>query len=517
MHNNYHLIRILTRELESVLTESILIEAYSHNKEEAVFSFVTQDEKEFHIVAHLGSEFSCLHFPNEHQKPKRKFVNIFGELYGFRVKKIIQAKNDRLFVIQLSEDYKLVFKLYGNRSNILLLKDDQLVKLFKNNLKQDLSFSIHSIDRSMNVSLDYFKSNNGDWKKIYFTLGEVAGRYFERRNLDSLKENEQFKLIQEILTDLDAPVFYITELDGKIILSLFKIGNILSIHASAIEALNHFYVAHFKYNHFEGLKKKILEKISIQLRSSLSYIDKSSLKKTELENQYPLEKLADVIMANLTNIPSNVEKVKLFDFYKDQEIEVRLKKDLSPQKYAETLYKKSKNRPREIEILYDQIKKRKEEAELLRADEKIISEISSYKALEPFIEKYLNAGGKSEKEEAERFKSYEYAGFKILVGRNARNNDELTQKFAHKNDLWLHAKDVAGSHVIIQHQSGKKFPKNVIEYAASMAAYYSKRKNETLCPVVYTEKKYVRKVKGAAKGEVMVDRETVVMVVPAKL
>ncbi|MBX9850529.1 MAG: NFACT RNA binding domain-containing protein, partial [Cytophagaceae bacterium] len=504
MHNNYHLIRILTRELEPLLKEAVLVEAYSHNKEEAVFSFITRNNKEFYLVANLGSEFSCIYFPEVHQKPKRKFANIFGELYGLKVQKIIQAKNDRLFVIQLEGQYKLAFKLYGNRSNVLLLKEDKLVKLFKNNLKQDLSFSLESIDRSINVSLDYFKSNHADWKKVYFTLGDIAGKYFDTLGFSSLKEAEQHKIIQDAFTALDIPSFYITDLGGKIVLSLFKIGKVLSCHSSAIEALNHFYVSHFKYNHFEGLKKKIFEKINVQIRSSLGYIQKSSLKKTELESEYPLEKLADVIMANLTNIPANAEKIKLFDFYNNRDMEVCLKKDMSPQKYAETLYKKSKNRPKEIEMLKEQIRKREEEVILLKTDAGLIAGIESYKLLEPLVEKYLNSADKSEKEETERFKTYEYSGFKIFVGRNAGNNDELTQKFAHKNDLWLHAKDVAGSHVVIQHQSGKKFPKNVIEYAASLAAYYSKRKNESLCPVVYTEKKYVRKVKGAAKGEVMV-------------
>ena len=80
--------------------------------------------------------------------------------------------------------------------------------------------------------------------------------------------------------------------------------------------------------------------------------------------------------------------------------------------------------------------------------------------------------------------------------------------------MWLHAKDVAGSHVIIKHQSGKNFPKDVIERAAELAAYNSKRRTESLCPVSYTPKKFVRKRKGDAPGLVVVEREQVIMVVP---
>jgi predicted ribosome quality control (RQC) complex YloA/Tae2 family protein len=73
---------------------------------------------------------------------------------------------------------------------------------------------------------------------------------------------------------------------------------------------------------------------------------------------------------------------------------------------------------------------------------------------------------------------------------------------------------VAGSHVLLKYQAGKNFPKEVIERAAQLAAYYSKRKNESLCPVVVTPRKFVRKRKGDLPGAVVVDREDVIMVEP---
>jgi predicted ribosome quality control (RQC) complex YloA/Tae2 family protein len=112
------------------------------------------------------------------------------------------------------------------------------------------------------------------------------------------------------------------------------------------------------------------------------------------------------------------------------------------------------------------------------------------------------------------FKVFEYQDFQILVGKNSKNNDLLTQKYAYKEDLWLHARGVAGSHVVIKYRAGKPFPKSVIEKAASLAAYYSKSKSDSLCAVIVTPKKYVRKPKGAALGAVVVEREDVVMVEP---
>jgi predicted ribosome quality control (RQC) complex YloA/Tae2 family protein len=80
--------------------------------------------------------------------------------------------------------------------------------------------------------------------------------------------------------------------------------------------------------------------------------------------------------------------------------------------------------------------------------------------------------------------------------------------------LWLHARDVSGSHVIIRNPQNQTVPKHVIEQAASIAAYYSKRQTETLCPVIVTPKKYVRKTRDLLPGQVIVDREEVVIVRP---
>jgi predicted ribosome quality control (RQC) complex YloA/Tae2 family protein len=112
------------------------------------------------------------------------------------------------------------------------------------------------------------------------------------------------------------------------------------------------------------------------------------------------------------------------------------------------------------------------------------------------------------------FKHTEYEGYVILIGKNAKNNDLLTKKYTYKDDLWLHARDVAGSHVVVKYKAGKKFPNSVIERAAQIAAWYSKRRNETLCPVIVIPKKFVRKPKGLPDGEVILDKEEVVMVEP---
>ncbi|MBN1447712.1 MAG: DUF814 domain-containing protein, partial [Bacteroidetes bacterium] len=102
------------------------------------------------------------------------------------------------------------------------------------------------------------------------------------------------------------------------------------------------------------------------------------------------------------------------------------------------------------------------------------------------------------------------------AGKNSANNDLLTLRHSRPNDLWFHARGAGGSHVVLKTGSAGGDPsKEAIREAAAIAAYYSKHRKGKRIPVAYTEKKYVRKPKGAPSGTVVIDREKVILVDPA--
>jgi predicted ribosome quality control (RQC) complex YloA/Tae2 family protein len=99
-------------------------------------------------------------------------------------------------------------------------------------------------------------------------------------------------------------------------------------------------------------------------------------------------------------------------------------------------------------------------------------------------------------------KREEFEGYEILIGRNADSNDILTTEIAEPEDIWLHASQVPGSHVVIR-EKGIEVPKEVIQRAAELAAKNSKGQGKV--KVVWTKSKYVHKEKGQKPGEVYVD------------
>ena len=99
-------------------------------------------------------------------------------------------------------------------------------------------------------------------------------------------------------------------------------------------------------------------------------------------------------------------------------------------------------------------------------------------------------------------KREEFEGYEILIGRNAEMNDILTTEIADKEDIWLHASQVPGSHVVIRNK-GEEVPKEVIQRAAELAAKNSRGKGNV--KVVWTKAKYVEKDRNQKLGEVYVD------------
>ncbi|MDG5766544.1 NFACT RNA binding domain-containing protein [Balneolales bacterium ANBcel1] len=121
-----------------------------------------------------------------------------------------------------------------------------------------------------------------------------------------------------------------------------------------------------------------------------------------------------------------------------------------------------------------------------------------------------------EKQEARPFREMTIQGYEVWIGKSAKSNDELLKR-AHKEDIWMHARGTAGSHVIVRNRGAADWPdRSLLLGAAACAAAYSKQSGSSLVPVMMAKRKHVRKPKGARPGEVTVTGERVEMVEPVK-
>ncbi|WP_017732974.1 NFACT RNA binding domain-containing protein [Nafulsella turpanensis] len=513
MHNNYYFLRQLTTQIGYLLPGLSFTHCYSQSKNELSLQF-SSEEKSFSIKAHLQPDFSCLFFPDDLSRARRNSVDLFNEAIGQKVMEVIQYQNERSFLITLEQEWSLLFKMHGNRSNILLLKNSEPFALFKNKLAKDWNLKPAELNRALPVNEEAFTKLGGNYKKLLPTLGKLPAAYLQAQNYPEQPLEKQWILFSQMLHLLEKPEgFYLIELDGLPALSLLPFGTILQQFNEPIEAINRFFIAYTKEYTLELEKGAALQRLNKEIKSSQNYLEKTTAKLEEIMGSSKNREMADILMANLHAVRPGSTEVELYDFYHDRPVTIPLKKDLSPQKNAENFYRKAKNQQVEEKYLLENIESKEERLKTLQEQAGKVEETNDLKDLRNYL-KSISLPENAATTETLPYRSFTFKDFQIWVGKGAIQNDDLIRYHAHKDDLWLHAKDVSGSHVILKRWPGKNFPVEVKEKAAQLAAWYSKRKQDSLCPVICTPRKWVRKQKGAAAGAVIVEKEEEVLLVP---
>ncbi len=226
-----------------------------------------------------------------------------------------------------------------------------------------------------------------------------------------------------------------------------------------------------------------------------------------------------LILARKGDIPRGAQVAHLKDFDESSIVEIAINPSLSPTQNAENYFKRARKAARRGAKAPARLGELEVEAEKLEAVGASIADASIERLAE--IEKRFRVGkavrsrGRSTPPRA-HFRTYVVSGgWEVLVGRSNKDNDILTHRIANQSDLWFHARQAAGSHVILRIPSGKARPdRRAILEAAAIAAFHSKAGRSSKVSVSYTEKRHVRKPRGAKPGLAVISREKSVMVRP---
>ncbi len=231
----------------------------------------------------------------------------------------------------------------------------------------------------------------------------------------------------------------------------------------------------------------------------------------------------ELITANLHALKERQDKALLLNYYDNTEVLVPLDPTKPPSKNAQAYFKKYEKAKAAYEIARVQVEKLGEERAYLEGQIGNVEHCSS-EAEAAEIREELTALGYArpqrgakpgkKKQKAALSKPLHFIsgdGLDIYVGKNNRQNDELTLRFASGDDLWLHTKDIAGSHVIVKAHS---VPEATLREAANLAAYYSRAKHSAQVPVDYALRKYVKKPAGALPGKVIYANNKTLFVTP---
>lgn len=297
--------------------------------------------------------------------------------------------------------------------------------------------------------------------------------------------------------------------------------------------VDEFYSSKEATEDFKNYRNSILKLILQELKKYKKRLSNINQKLNECNNMDIYKLYGELITANLYKINNNInlDKIVLENYYDNNSlIEIPLDKTINPAYNAKKYFKKYNKLKNTLRIVTEQ---KEQTATEINYIESIIYELDTAKTISDIHSIYneisenvifkntlLNKKNvkPSKKKNAETPtipSPITIDGYAIYIGKNNAQNDFLSLKFAHKNDLWFHTKDIHGSHVILKTgNSENTISQELINKCASLAAFYSKAKDSSNVAVDYTFIKYVKKPIGAKPGMVIYTNYTTVNVHP---
>lgn len=401
---------------------------------------------------------------------------------------------------------------------------------------------------SLNLFVDTLTSFNGPiFKAIYSKFLGVSpviakeicfrANIDENTLIDEISSNDISKVYKEfhnlfkfINNNIYNPSMIIDESIDKVLdfscINLSQFSNLSIINDDSIsKILENYYATKDIKDRIHQRSSDLRKSISIKLDRLYNKLNKQEKELIESENAEIYKIKGELITSYIYMIEKGIKSVEVANFYDPEykNITISLNPNFTPSENAQKYFKKYNKMKTAKKEITSQIEITKEEINYL---ENIILSIENCENLAELMDireelskvGYLRAKNNIKKETKLTTKPHEFIssnGFKILVGKNNKQNDNLTLKIASNEDIWMHTKNIPGSHVIIKTE-GKEVPDETIFEGAMLAAFFSKSKMSSQVPVDYTKKKNVKKPNGSKPGMVIYETNSTIYVTPTE-
>lgn len=466
-------------------------------------------------------------------------------LIGARIISISSFDLDRIVEINF-ECYndlndKIIKKLYieimGSCSNIILTNNNNTIidairhtsnnreimpaRIYElpTNTKNSI-LQINSFDE-FNSIISAINTNESLDKKISDSFNGLCRpfiQYVLEKNNNNLKTS--FEFMKNIISNIETNSLTCIKTKNDYVID-FSEGNEETLRVNFF--IDDYYYNKEADNSFKGFRNDILKVVLSALKKSTKKLDNINNKLSECKKQNEYKLFGELITSNLYRLKDNTESATLENYYDNNTpITIPMDKSISPNKNAEKYFKKYNKLKNTLEIVSIQKKETEKElnyiesivfsienAKTISDLEDIFDEISENLISSKRTEKgasmrpYNNKKNTKQKNTTkDNLLKYEINEFTVLVGKNNRQNDELTLKIASKDDYWFHTQGIHGSHVILKTE-GKEVDENTIFQCAKLAAKHSKAKLSSNVPVDYCLVKFVKKPNSAKPGMVV--------------
>lgn len=478
------------------------------------------------------SNFQNPQVPNTFTMIMRKY------LQGAVIESFKQIDNDRIIEIgvsnknEIGDDIKatLIIEIMGKHSNIILVDRNQnkIIESIKhvgfsqNSFRTILPGSTYIEppktgaknpftieDEPLFEILQTQDLSPKNLQKLFQGLGrDTANQLAERLTTDKLKVFRQF-FNQEISPHLTQNAF-----------SAVPFSDSGQSFEQLSELLDYYYLEKAERDRVSQQASDLIHRVQNELDKNRLKLRKQEAELKATENAEDFRQKGELLTTYLSLVPNNKESVTLDNYYTGEPLTISLDLSLSPNQNAQRYFKKYQKLKEAVKHLSGLIEETKQSIHYFESVEYNLSQ-ANLDEIEDIREELVQAGFMKRRATDKRHKrkkpeQYLASDGKtiILVGRNNLQNEELTFKMAKKGELWFHAKDIPGSHVIIKDNLN---PSDEVKTdAAELAAYFSKGRYSNLLQVDMIEAKKLHKPSGAKPGFVTYTGQKTLRVTPEK-
>lgn len=478
------------------------------------------------------TDFQNPQTPNTFTMIMRKY------LQGAVIESITQIENDRVLEIAFSNKNEigdnikvtLVVEIMGKHSNIILIDkaESKIIESIKH-----IGFSQNSY-RTILPGSTYIAPPKTDAKNPFTVSDE---KLFEILQTEDLAPRHLQKLFQGLGRDT-AENLAAQLSDDK--LKQFRASfarpvqpNMTDKSFAAVpfdksgqtfdslsELLDVFYQDKAERDRVNQQSSDLIHRVQTELDKNIKKLAKQEKELAATENAEEFRQKGELLTTYLSMVPNNQDQVELDNYYTNEKITIALDKSLTPNQNAQRYFKKYQKLKEAVKHLTGLIEETKHTITYLESVETALSH-ASISDIEDIREELVETGfvkRRTRDKRHKRKKPEQYLASDgktiIMVGRNNLQNDELTFKMAKKGELWFHAKDIPGSHVLIKDNLN---PSDEVKTdAAELAAYYSKARLSNLIQVDMIEAKKLNKPTGAKPGFVTYTGQKTLRVTPTE-
>ncbi|MCP8616580.1 Rqc2 family fibronectin-binding protein [Salirhabdus salicampi] len=550
--------RAVTDELNTKLLNGRVGKIYQPTKTELVFTVRSKGENH-QLLLSAHPSYARFHITDKtltNPKVPPMFCMLLRKyLAGGMVEKIEQVEMERVvrFHIKGKDEigdetsHILVVELMGKHSNIMLVNEEKNVILdsikhippaqnrFRTIMPGQPYVAPPSQDKLNPLQIDGeqfikkldFNSGKLDQQIVRMLMGfspVIAKDITTRAHLGSNEQylttflNVQAKLINHeyeptIYTDGNTEKFYVlplSYLEGK-----------KRVFESVSAMLDTFYSGKAERDRVKQQVSDLIKLVKNERDKNIRKLKKheKTLQKAEKADSYKHK--GELLTAHMHLVKKGDESVTVVDYYDPdgQQLTIELNPNKTPSENAQLYFQTYQKLKKSKSIVQQEMERANNEIiyleqvlqQLDTARESDLEEIREELQEEGYVKKKRDKPNRKKRNTPEPDEYVSSDGTLILVGRNNKQNDYVTNRMARKSDVWLHTKDIPGSHVVIRDNNPSE---ETLKEAAMIAAFYSKAKLSSSVPVDYTEVRHVRKPSGSKPGYVIYDHQTTIFVTP---